>query len=217
MTVTGHTFAIVDLAGFTALTETHGDTEAADIATRFAEIARGNLARGDVLVKTIGDAVLLASPNPSRGIALVTRLLADCAELDKFLAARSGMHHGPAAERAGDYFGNAVNLTARLAGHASGGQVLATTQVAQAALEMGVTTVSLGPAQFKNLTSAIEVHSLELGLSPTVTQSVDPVCRMLLKVTSATGRLRHGDVNYYFCSLACANSFSADPGRYLTV
>ena len=216
MTAAEHTFAMVDLAGFTALTEIHGDAEAADIATRFAEMARDNLAKGDVLVKTIGDAVLLASPDPSSGIALVTRLLADCAALDKFLAARSGMHHGPAAERAGDYFGNAVNLTARLAGHARGGQVLATTRVARAAQDSGVMTVNLGPAQFKNLINAIEIHALELGPDPHVTQSVDPVCRMLLEATTATGRLRHRDVDYYFCSLPCANAFAADPNRYLT-
>ena len=217
MTVTEQTFAMVDLAGFTALTETHGDTEAADIATRFAQVARDNLAKGDVLVKTIGDAVLLASPDPSSGIALVKRLLIDCAALDKFLAARSGIHHGPAAVRAGDYFGGAVNLTARLAAQASGGQVLATAAVAQAALEMGVMSVNLGTTQFKNLTAAIEVHALELSPDPTVAQSTDPVCRMVLKATNATGRLRHRDVDYFFCSLSCANKFSADPDRYLTL
>ena len=34
------TFAFVDLAGFTALTEAQGDEDAADVATRFADIAR---------------------------------------------------------------------------------------------------------------------------------------------------------------------------------
>lgn len=215
MSVSEQTFAMVDLAGFTALTETHGDTEAADIATRFAEVARDNLAQGDTLVKTIGDAVLLASSDPYNGIALVKRLLSDCAALDKFLAARSGLHHGPAAERAGDYFGSAVNLTARLAAQAGGGQALATTKVARAAAEMGVTTVNLGPAHFKNLTAAVEVHALELGPNPTVNHSVDPVCRMLLKENDATGRLRHRDVDYFFCSLSCAHKFSSDPDRYL--
>lgn len=33
------TFALVDLAGFTALTETHGDEQAADLATEFADLA----------------------------------------------------------------------------------------------------------------------------------------------------------------------------------
>jgi class 3 adenylate cyclase len=57
------TFCFIDLAGFTALTEAHGDEDAADLATSFAVLARSALAPGDQLVKTIGDAVLLTSPS----------------------------------------------------------------------------------------------------------------------------------------------------------
>src|SRR5690349_19479113 len=56
------TFAFVDLAGFTALTEAQGDEDAADVAVRFATLARAALAPGDRLIKTIGDAVLVTSP-----------------------------------------------------------------------------------------------------------------------------------------------------------
>ena len=34
------TFAFVDMAGFTALTEAQGDEDAADLATMFAELTR---------------------------------------------------------------------------------------------------------------------------------------------------------------------------------
>ena len=37
------TFAFVDLAGFTALTEAQGDEDAADVAVRFATLARAAL------------------------------------------------------------------------------------------------------------------------------------------------------------------------------
>jgi class 3 adenylate cyclase len=55
------TIAFVDLAGFTALTEAHGDKQAADLAERFLELARNALGRSHRLVKVIGDAVMFAS------------------------------------------------------------------------------------------------------------------------------------------------------------
>ena len=35
------TVAFVDLAGFTALTEAHGDADAVELVERFVELARG--------------------------------------------------------------------------------------------------------------------------------------------------------------------------------
>jgi class 3 adenylate cyclase len=53
------TFAFVDLAGFTAVTEAHGDAEAVSIVRMFRDRALDVLRPGDELVKTIGDAVML--------------------------------------------------------------------------------------------------------------------------------------------------------------
>ena len=63
------TFSFVDLAGFTALTEAHGDLDAADLLGRFIGLARASLSAGDELVKSIGDAVMLASPGPAAAAA----------------------------------------------------------------------------------------------------------------------------------------------------
>ena len=68
------TFAFVDMAGFTAITEAKGDEDAADLATMFAEMTRAALEPGDRLVKTIGDAVLVTSPNAAAGLSLIERL-----------------------------------------------------------------------------------------------------------------------------------------------
>lgn len=46
-----------DLSGFTALTETHGDYDAAQVAERFYTLAQVALTDDAQLVKTIGDAV----------------------------------------------------------------------------------------------------------------------------------------------------------------
>jgi class 3 adenylate cyclase len=92
------TFGFIDLAGFTALTEEQGDYDAADIATRFADLTRAALGRGDRLIKTIGDAVLVTSPTPEAALALVDRLLSSAANDKAIPALRAGLNHGPAIE-----------------------------------------------------------------------------------------------------------------------
>jgi len=46
--------------------------------------------------------------------------------------------------------------------------------------------------------------------------SIDPVCGMTVKVTSATPRDEHGGKHYYFCSARCRDKFHADPELYAT-
>ncbi len=201
------TIAMIDLAGFTALTETHGDEHAADAAELFADLARRSLGEGDELVKCIGDAVLLASHTPILGLALVRRILDECQAVDGFLVTRTGLHHGSVIRRGDDYFGASVNLTARLAAHAAGGQVLATGQVADAASIEGISVIALGTTTFKNL--EVPVGLYELGLAPALVDSIDPVCRMRVNHAAAVGHLRRDGAEFWFCSLECARRFLA--------
>jgi class 3 adenylate cyclase/YHS domain-containing protein len=203
------TFAMIDLAGFTALTEAHGDDHAASVALSLADTARASLTERDRLVKTLGDAVFLASPTASDALELATRILQACAARDEYLNTRTGIHSGPAAERDGDFFGAAVNLTARIASQAEGGQVLATAAVAEAARTRGMGVASVGPAAFKNVGAPVELFELDLGAAVEL-ESIDPVCRMRVKHAQAAGRLRHDGVDYWFCSLRCAGRFAAE-------
>lgn len=204
------TFAMIDLAGFAALTESHGDAQAADLATDFTEIARNSLAPADRLVKSIGDAVLLASPNIEGSIQLVRRVLGQCTEREGFLIPRTGIHTGPAVERSGDFFGSTVNLTARLASHASSSQILATASVADTARSLGFAAHELGEVAFKNVANAVGVHELDLSLSVVATESIDPVCRMRVAHHQAAGFLHDNGVDHWFCSLACAHQFATE-------
>ena len=208
------TFAMVDLAGFTALTESHGDDLAADLATTFADLAAQHLGPGDRLVKTLGDAVLLAALEPAAGLHLVRRLLDSCYAIPDFPIARAGIHHGPAVERGGDLFGAAVNLTARVAAQAAGGQTLATGGVAHAATELGMETVALGRFEMRNVGEPVDLWEIALGPSRSGT-AIDPVCRMQVEQTRTSDHLRHDGSDYWFCSLACAGQFAADPERFV--
>ncbi|HEY6462362.1 MAG TPA: adenylate/guanylate cyclase domain-containing protein [Polyangiaceae bacterium] len=204
------TFGFVDLAGFTALTEEHGDFDAADVATRFAALAREALGPGDRLIKTIGDAVLVTSPDPAAALDLVERLLVAAVAEKKLPALRAGLHHGAAIERDGDVFGAAVNLASRVAAEAYAGEVLATAAVAAAARARGIAVVDIGPVALKNVGDATVLASLGFMVGA-IESAIDPVCRHVVDRRAATGQLRYEDTIYWFCSMTCAAAFASNP------
>ena len=209
------TFTFIDLAGFTAMTEAMSDEDAADVVARFCDIAREALGNEDRLVKSIGDAVMLVSPDPGRALQLVGRTLDLVAAETSFPLPRAGLHHGPAAERDGDFFGAAVNLAARVAGQAFGGQVLTTTLVAEAARKHDIRVVCLGGFRLRNVSDEVDLFGIHIG-PPIEGGAVDPVCHMRVERDSAAGRLQYGDADYWFCSLKCAALFAATPAAYTT-
>jgi adenylate cyclase len=208
------TFSFVDLAGFTALTEAHGDLDAVDLLDRFTGLVRGSLSPADELVKSIGDAVMLASPEPAAAVAVLASLWKRCNEESGFLLLRAGAHHGPAISRDGDYLGGTVNLAARVAGHAGGGQVLVTPTVAPTARESGFEVAELGPYRLRNVAKQITLFEIRLGSSEP-SGAIDPVCRMRVEPDFAAGSLCHEGQRFWFCSMPCVAAFAADPGRYL--
>ncbi len=92
------TFGFVDLAGFTALTEAHGDADAVAMLERFEATTTASLGDTGRLVKTIGDAVLLAFDEPTAAVTAVVSLFAAMQGTD-LPVARGGLHHGAAVER----------------------------------------------------------------------------------------------------------------------
>ena len=129
-----HTFLFADLSGFTALTEAHGDEHAADLAASFFQDARSLLAAHRAQeVKTLGDAIMIRCDAPQSAIGLALRLVREVGARHGFPSVRVGMHTGPAVERDGDWFGQSVNLAARVSGAASGGEVLVSGATATAA------------------------------------------------------------------------------------
>lgn len=204
------TFAFVDMAGFTALTEARGDEDAADLATMFAEIARAALGPGDRLVKTIGDAVLVTSPDATSGLSLVERLLTEAAAEPRLPSLRAGLHHGDAVARDGDVFGAAVNLAARVAAEAHPAEVLGTAPIAHAARDMGIPVVDIGEVALKNVRGTTFLYSMALMLGATDTP-IDPVCRTPVDRRAAAGRLHYMSREYWFCSLTCAAAFASNP------
>ncbi|SRR5581483_1571764 len=201
------TIAFVDLSGFTALTEAHGDETATAVALRFYEIVRSLLRDGTTLVKTIGDAVMLVAVDPETAISLILELQALTDSTPDFPMIRAGLHVGPAREVEGDYFGASVNLAARVAAHASAGQVLCTAAVATRIAECGLcTVVELGPVLFRNVHDRVVIYEVR-GKHVTTPAHIDPVCRMHVTTDAAIARIRSESGEIFFCSLRCLRTF----------
>jgi adenylate cyclase len=214
MTDGAGTFVFADLAGFTALTEAHGDEEAVKLVEEFSEAVEAELpaVRGEH-VKTIGDALMLRIPDPGAAVLVGLRIAHDLITEHGAPAVRVGLHHGPAVERKGDYFGASVNLAARVAALASGGEVLLTGETAALVPDLeGVLYESRGRQTLRNVAEPIEIFAaLRVGEDRL---PVDPVCRMVVDPDRAAGRLVHEGSAYFFCSLSCAGDFARHPERF---
>lgn len=199
-----HTFVFADLAGFTALTEAHGDDKAADIAMEFAAKVRSwleSVGGGDL--KLIGDAVMVRCSNAAAALELALMIVERLPSLGDYPAVRIGLNSGAAAERGGDWFGATVNLAARVAAHAAGGEILATEATRDAAREsQDVIWEQLGEHRFRNVRDPVHILRASRPDAASDVLVTDPVCRMRLDPNRAAGRLRHEDHEYAFCSLA---------------
>jgi adenylate cyclase len=119
----------IDLTGFTRFTEEEGDAEAFSVIERFVEAVEVTLPPEASIVKSIGDEVMVVSPDP---VSLAEWAVGFVAFFKDRPKPRVGIHYGGAVFRDGDYFGSEVNLTHRVVNRALGGEVLVTDTVASA-------------------------------------------------------------------------------------
>jgi class 3 adenylate cyclase/YHS domain-containing protein len=210
------TFVFADIAGYTALTEAHGDADAAELAATFCgAISDVAAASGAEVIKTIGDAVMVRHGDPSGAVALGLAAAHEVIAGHGSPAVRVGMHHGPAIDRGGDWFGATVNLAARVAGIAAGGEVLLTGAVRDGAGELqGVDFETRGEHRIRNVAAPVRLFAAVLDDRSSEVRHLDPVCRMLIAEGREAGSFRHRDTLYCFCSLECARRFLRDPDAY---
>jgi adenylate cyclase len=215
-TTAERTFAFVDLAGFTALTEAHGDAEAVATIRAFRDRAQSLLAPGDELVKTIGDALMLAFPDPASAVRALQRIFEAETSAEAVLFPRAGAHHGPAVCEEGDYFGQAVNLAARVAAQATSSQLLVTQVVASAARDEGIPVTHHGKVDLRNIAEPVSLYDVHVCQSESETV-IDPVCSMRVPVDEENAvSLRVRDRTYWFCGLDCVGRFAQNPNAFAT-
>ena len=210
------TFCFVDIAGYTALTETHGELAAADLVDDFAELIRAATEPLGHLQSLIGDCAFLVFPEPLVATAALSALYKLIADRQNFPVVRAGLHHGAALFRGNRHFGSTVNIAARVAAQAIGGQILCTKQIAEIVVQANLAEIEVehqGPASLKNLPQPIDLY--EIVLSGSSRQyAIDPVCKMQVDKRRAAGDLRFNDKTYWFCSLSWVERFAKQPSSY---
>ena len=101
--------------------------EALDVIENFVEAVESTLPREATIVKTIGDEVMLVSPDAA---ALTEWAVDFLGRFPQRPRPRVGIHCGEAVYRDGDYFGGQVNLAHRVVNRALAGELLVTDRVA---------------------------------------------------------------------------------------
>src|SRR6478672_2400091 len=122
--------AFADLAGYTRLTEEEGEEQALGAVERFVEAVEHTLPDDARVIKTIGDEVMVVGTDPA---AVVDWAVGFQSLVTERPLPRIGIHYGETLYRDGDYYGREVNLAARVAARAAGGEVLVTRPVVDAA------------------------------------------------------------------------------------
>lgn len=119
-----------DLVGFTRLGEELDAVQLGGVARRLTELA-GEVASTPVrLIKMIGDAAMLVSPEPEPLLEAALALVAAAEdEGAHFPQLRAGLALGEAVGRAGDWYGRPVNLASRITAIARPGSVLTTSEL----------------------------------------------------------------------------------------
>jgi adenylate cyclase len=122
-----------DLVGFTKLGERLPADALAAVTGRLDELARACADPPVRLVKMLGDAAMLVSPDNAALLDASIELI-DAAELEGegFPSLRAGVARGSALSRAGDWYGRPVNLASRITEIAYPGSVLCSGEVREA-------------------------------------------------------------------------------------
>jgi class 3 adenylate cyclase len=137
--ITSLTFLFTDLKGSTALYERVGDLVAYDLVRQhFGVLNETVAAEAGAVVKTIGDAVMATFETPDRAVKAALRMREEMTRINtergnEDLLLKIGIHEGPCLavilNDSQDYFGQTVNMAARVQGLASSRAIFVTAPV----------------------------------------------------------------------------------------
>ena len=129
-----------DISGSTRLYEALGDAVARGLVSQCLALMSEQVHKFDgTVIKTIGDEIMCTFPRAEMAVEsamgmqeVITDDLPDLnAAAPATLTIRVGLHYGSAILEGGDVFGAAVNVAARMAGLAKGGQIITTRQTTE--------------------------------------------------------------------------------------
>jgi adenylate cyclase len=148
----------LDITGYTRLTSERGDEAAAELASTFSRmVQRTSVQYSGRAVKWLGDGVMFYFTDPGPGVVAALEMVEGAVDAG-LPPAHVGLHAGPVLFQEGDYFGQTVNLAARIADYARPGEVLVSQAVVEAAGEVPAAFSEIGPVELKGVSEATRLH-----------------------------------------------------------
>ncbi len=149
----------LDITGYTRLTQERGDAAAAQLAEQLGRLVqRTSVKHGGRPVKWLGDGVMIHFPNPGFGVAAALEMVEGVVEAG-MPPAHVGLHAGPVIFQEGDYYGQTVNVAARIAAYAQAGEVLVSRAVIDASGGAEVAFREVGPVELKGVAGPIRLYA----------------------------------------------------------
>lgn len=153
------TIVCTDLVNSTQRAADLGDRRWRSLIERHDDIVEGELRRFlGRKINTTGDGVLAAFDSPARGVRAAMAIKEALSSLD--LTMRAGVHTGECELRRGVPSGIALNIGARVAGIADGGEVLASRVVKDLAVGSGISFSDRGEHQLKGVPGEWRIYSV---------------------------------------------------------
>ena len=147
----------LDISGYTRLTQERGDDAAAELSTTVARLVqRSSVQHGGKPIKWLGDGVMFYFSDPGPGVRAALEMVDGLAGAG-LPPAHVGLHAGPVLFQEGDYFGQTVNLSARIADYARQGEVLVSQAVADASHEKGIAFGDIGGVELKGVSGTVHL------------------------------------------------------------
>jgi adenylate cyclase len=147
----------LDITGYTRLTQERGDDAAAELAGSLARLVqRSSVQHGGKPVKWLGDGVMLYFRDPGPAVRSALEMVGGIPAAG-LPPAHVGLHAGPVLFQEGDYFGQTVNLSSRIADYARPGEVLVSQAVADAPDHDGIVFDEVGDVELKGVPAPVHL------------------------------------------------------------
>jgi adenylate cyclase len=150
----------LDIAGYTNLTSEHGDQVAADLAEDLRKVVQPPaMDHGGRAVKWLGDGVMFWFPDAGSGVEAAVGMI-EGVEAGELPQAHVGVHAGPVVFQEGDYYGNTVNIAARIGDFARPGEVLVSQEVVdRAGLDSSISFREVGAVELKGVLEPMVLYA----------------------------------------------------------
>lgn len=152
------TVLFADLADSTRLYQMRGDASAHKAVSQSLHCMRDAIeSHGGKLLRTVGDASLASFESTDAAYEAATRMQSE--HVQTGLQLKVGFHYGEVIPDAGDVYGNAVNLAARVADYAEANEICMTEQaLSRLSMKHRVNVHYLDNVEFKGMEQPMPVY-----------------------------------------------------------